>query len=95
MARPEVTNNRRPVADPVGDADAYGIDEFCERHRISVSLFYKLKLQGLTPVEFRAGGRVLISRESAARWRREREAAGQAAESTDPPERKRRPFGRP
>jgi hypothetical protein len=64
------------MADTLGEADAYGIDEFCQRHRISVALYYKLKQRRLTPVEFHVGGRVLISRESAAQWRREREAAG-------------------
>jgi hypothetical protein len=68
MARPE-------TARPLGEADAYSIEEFCERHRISVGLYYKLKRRGLTPVEFSAGTRVLISRESAAAWRRQREVA--------------------
>ncbi len=69
MARPEVTG-RRP-----DDADAFGIAEFCRRHRISIQLYYKLKSQNLTPDEFRLGSRVLISRESAERWRRQRERA--------------------
>ena len=56
-------------------ADAYSIDEFCARHRISPQLFYKLKPQGLMPVTFNVGTRVLISREAAAAWRRERENA--------------------
>jgi hypothetical protein len=67
MARPEVD-----------DADAYSIDEFCKRHRISVQLFYKLKPQGLAPATFNAGTRVLVSKEAAARWRAEREAASAA-----------------
>ena len=48
------------------DADAYSIDEFCARHRISSQLFYKLKPQGLMPATFKVGTRVLISREAAA-----------------------------
>ena len=56
-------------------ADAYSVDEFCARHRISPQLFYKLKPQGLMPVTFNVGTRVLISREAAAAWRRERENA--------------------
>jgi len=60
------------------DADAYSVDEFCARHRISSQLFYKLKPQGLMPVTFNVGTRVLISREAAAVWRRERENAAQA-----------------
>jgi hypothetical protein len=73
MARPEVTGKK--LDEVAGEADAYTIAEFCKRHRISHQLFYKLKPQGLMPVTFRLGARVLISREAAAQWRREREAA--------------------
>jgi hypothetical protein len=55
------------------DADAYSIEEFCRRHRISVQLFYKFKDE--MPVTFRIGTRVLISREAAACWRAQRERA--------------------
>lgn len=63
------------------DADAYGVDEFCLRHRFSSQLFYKLKPQGLMPATFNVGTRVLISREAAAAWRRARENATQAPDS--------------
>ena len=63
------------AANAADRADAYCIDEFCARHRISPQLFYKLKPQGLMPVTFNVGTRVLISREAAAAWRRERENA--------------------
>jgi hypothetical protein len=43
-----------------------------------VQLFYKLKPQGLMPVTFHVGTRVLISREAAAAWRRARETKAQA-----------------
>ena len=79
-ARPEVTGRKSAQHDASDDADAYSIDEFCARHRISVQLFYKLKPQGLMPVTFRLGTRVLISREAAAAWRRECEQAARAAE---------------
>jgi hypothetical protein len=75
MARREVTGRKPTPASAMIDADAYSVDEFCARHRISPQLFYKLKPQGLMPVTFNVGTRVLISRESAERWRREREAA--------------------
>jgi len=78
MARPEVTG-RKPF-NKIEDADAYSVDEFCARHRISPQLFYKLKPLGLMPVTFNVGARVLISREAAAEWRRERENAAKAAE---------------
>jgi hypothetical protein len=47
-------------------------------HRISVQLFYKNRKQ--MPRTFNVGVRVLISKEAAAAWRREREQATQAAE---------------
>jgi predicted DNA-binding transcriptional regulator AlpA len=56
------------------DADAYTIEEFCQRHRMSRAGYYKLRNQGRTPVEMRLGSKVLISREAAAEWRRRIEA---------------------
>jgi hypothetical protein len=70
MARPEVTGRKQSAV--TDDADAFSVVEFCRRHRISPQLFYKFKDQ--MPVTFRIGTRVLISRESAARWRAGREA---------------------
>jgi hypothetical protein len=78
MARPEVTGRNVAPDFAIDDADSLSIAEFCRRNRISVQLFYKLKPQGLMPPTFRLGARVLISREAAAAWRREREAAAQA-----------------
>lgn len=72
MRRVEVLTDRNTAVDEV---DAFSIHEFCQRNRISVQLFYKLKPQGLMPSTFRLGARVLISREAATAWRREREAA--------------------
>ena len=66
----------QPRGPPAGDADAYSVGEFCERHRISPQLFYKFRDQ--MPATFRIGARVLISKEAAARWRAEREAASAA-----------------
>jgi hypothetical protein len=78
MARPEVTGRKIALLDVADDADAYSIDEFCARHRISVQLFYKNRKQ--MPRTFSVGARVLISKEAAAAWRRERETAAQADE---------------
>jgi hypothetical protein len=78
MARPEVTGRKIALLDVADDADAYSIDEFCARHRISVQLFYKNRKH--MPRTFNVGVRVLISREAAAAWRRERETAAQAAQ---------------
>ena len=78
MARPEVTGRKIALLDLVDDADAFTVNEFCARHRISPQLFYKLKPQGLMPVTFNVGTRVLISREAAAAWRRARETEARA-----------------
>ena len=74
MARSKIIG-RNATPDAVDDVDAFSITEFCRRNRISVQLFYKLKPHGLMPPTFRLGARVLISREAAVVWRREREAA--------------------
>lgn len=72
MARSEATGHK-PAAPAVDDADAFSIGQFCRRHGISVQAFYKYK--GQMPATFRVGTRVLISKEAAAAWRRQREAA--------------------
>jgi hypothetical protein len=77
MARPEVTGRKITLLDVADDADAFTVNEFCARHRISVQLFYKNRKQ--MPRTFNVGTRVLISKEAAAAWRRESEQA-QAAE---------------
>lgn len=55
------------------DVDAFSVAEFCRRHGISPQLFYKFKDQ--MPATIRIGSRVLIPKEAAAAWRRERVAA--------------------
>jgi hypothetical protein len=55
--------------------DAMGLGGFCSRHGISRASFYLLKKAGEAPRLMQVGNRVLISREAAAEWRREREAA--------------------
>ncbi|WP_247451147.1 hypothetical protein [Bradyrhizobium sp. 180] len=72
MARPEVTGRKSPHSS-AENPDAYSVDEFCARHRTSVQLFYKNRKQ--MPRTFNVGARVLISKEAAAAWRREREQA--------------------
>jgi hypothetical protein len=81
LSRPEVTG-RKPLYDSPAahNVDAYSIHDFCARHGISPQLFYKLKPLGQMPRTFNVGTRVLISKEAAAAWRREREQAAQAAE---------------
>ena len=63
-----------PQPKPTTDRDCYTLDEFCRRHAISRGTFYNLKRSGQAPLEMRAMGRVLITRESAEAWRRAREA---------------------
>jgi hypothetical protein len=67
---PNTQQSRNPIDD---DADAFSVEEFCRRNRISVQLFYKYRAE--MPACFTVGKRVLISREAAARWRRQREKA--------------------
>ena len=70
-------------APPADDDDndhhdgAFSIRAFCERHSISESFFHKLRALGLGPAIMKVGARTLVSREAAARWRVEREAAAQ------------------
>ena len=84
MARPEITGRRRTNSEKqprkkqpvvlVANAAAYNIREFCEAHRISESMYYKLRAEGLGPREARALSKVFITQEAAAAWRRQREA---------------------
>jgi hypothetical protein len=69
MARPEVTGRK------VLDQAAFTIAEFCLAHRISQSMYFKMRAMGLGPREMSVGSRKLISQESAAEWRKAREAA--------------------
>ena len=81
MAAPQITGRkitRQAQAPPLLERAAYTIREFCEAHRISKSTYYNLRKQGLGPdqcrgAELRPGGRVIITMEAAARWRRARE----------------------
>ena len=65
-------------AHPIGETpnlDAYTIGEFCARNGpISRAFYYVLRKDGKAPREMHVGGRVLISAEAAAQWRRDREA---------------------
>ena len=72
MARPEVTGKKTESTE---ERDCYSILEFCRRHNISHGTYYNLRNLGLGPREARALKRVLITKESAADWRRARETA--------------------
>jgi hypothetical protein len=64
-------SNRPDLEKP--EPDAFSIRQFCLKHNISPAHFYRLRESGIAPVEMRVGGRILISKEAALRWRRERE----------------------
>jgi hypothetical protein len=72
VARAEITG--RKISDPIGRC-AFSVDEFCTAHRISRAHYYNLRKLGLGPDEARAGDRVIITVEAAARWRKQRTAA--------------------
>jgi hypothetical protein len=65
---------RGPPTLDLSERAAFSIPEFCTLHGFARRTYYKLKMAGLGPTETRLGKRVLISREAAARWLREREA---------------------
>jgi hypothetical protein len=83
MARPEITGRKMTTSAGAGAETppicgprlAFTIAEFAQAHRLSVSMYYKLKAQGLGPIEMIVGSRRYVSFEAAERWRREREAA--------------------
>ena len=60
------------------ERDAYSIQEFCERHCLSRASFYNLAKIGKAPRVLRVGQKVLVSREAAEQWRRDREAESSA-----------------
>jgi phage terminase small subunit len=70
---------------PAGPGDAFTVAEFCRRHRISVQFYYQLKKENRAPDEVRLGSRVIITRESAERWRAAREADTKAEAAATAP----------
>ena len=58
---------------------ALSVDEFCKAHGISRALFYLIQRDRTGPAVMRVRGRTLISREAAAAWRRQMEAAAHEA----------------
>lgn len=49
------------------------VAEFCEEHRISKGMLYKLWDDGKGPRRMKIGRKVLISAEAAAEWRKQLE----------------------
>jgi hypothetical protein len=56
---------------------AFTIKEFCEAHRLSEAMYYKIRTAGLGPREMRTFRKITISIEAAEQWRRERELTKQ------------------
>jgi hypothetical protein len=54
--------------------DAHTIPSFCESNAMSESKYFSLKRKGKGPREIDLDGRVIITPEAEADWRREREA---------------------
>jgi hypothetical protein len=67
--------------DTVPGRAAYTIPEFCVAHRISRSALYELWKLGKGPRRIEEVGRVIITVEGAADWRREMEELTRAAET--------------
>ncbi len=71
-----MTSKNSDTKNNAGPKAAYSVPEFCEAHRISRTLFYALRKEGQGPVVMKVAGRTIISRESAAEWRRRMESIG-------------------
>lgn len=71
MARQQVAETK-PIAEvPRVARVAYTVPEFCEAHRLSLSMYYKLRLNKKGPRESHAGSKVTISFDNAAAWRKQ------------------------
>jgi hypothetical protein len=75
------------------ERDAYSVAEYCEREGFSSGYLYSEWRAGRGPVYMRNGDRRTISREAAADYRREREAATLAARLAAPRSRSAATFG--
>ena len=58
-----------PIRGSPTPAAWYTIREFCVAHRLSISMYFKLKAQGRGPRETAVGSRRYVSFEDAAAWR--------------------------
>jgi hypothetical protein len=64
------------------DDAADGVSRFCKKHDISPGSLYALWRRGEGPRFMRVGDRRIITHEAGADWRREREAATRAGDSS-------------
>src|SRR5262249_48579446 len=83
-SKTELLGTAAKVANPIISDDAkalptvepqvcFSIKSFCIAHHLSREMFHKMQRMGIGPQVMRIGRRVLVSSESAARWRAERE----------------------
>lgn len=71
---PRRSEARQPV-----EAAVYSIPQFCEAHNISRATYYNLRDAGQGPEEAHLLGRVVITHEAAAAWRKARTEASRGA----------------
>ena len=68
--------NATPIRGPPVPPAWYSVREFCLAHRLSISMYFKLKAQGRGPRETAVGSRRYISFEDAAAWRAAQQETG-------------------
>jgi len=78
-----------PRLDPDFEIDAMSVPTFAKRHGISIGTVYNMLADGRGPPLMRLRGRVLITREGAAAWRRRMER--DAAQPLNPTRKRGRP----
>ena len=78
-----VAETRDQPAKTRGPVGSYTISEWCKRHNLSISFFYKLRAAGLAPRLMKVGARVLISTAADEAWIADRETAAEADSITE------------
>jgi hypothetical protein len=74
---PGATGRKSGVAETKLPVGSYTIADWCRRHNLSVSFFYKLRAAGLAPRVMKVGARVLISTAADEAWIADRETAAE------------------
>ena len=69
-----------PIRGPPVRPAWYSVREFCLAHRLSSSMYFKLKAQGRGPRETAVGSRRYITFEDAAKWRAQQQEVTAHAE---------------
>jgi hypothetical protein len=65
-----------PIRGPPVPPAWYSVREFCLAHRLSISMYFKLKARGRGPRETAVGSRRYITFEDAAKWRAQQQEVG-------------------